>query len=234
MKGACSVLFTRTWYNSDKLPKTGGIVVVSNHMSYMDALLLGEYMIYSGRWPRYLGKAELWKMPVIGWLARQCGQIPVFRRTARAGESLVDAQAALERGGAVTIFPEGTETNDPDYWPMSAQPGAARLALSGGWPIIPIAQWGGQAIMPGGKPTMPRIFPRKRCVVACGDPVSLDDLREYVGTDREAEAVRAATDRVMDALTELLAQLRGEAAPQGRLHYRTGERRASRPTLERR
>lgn len=229
----CSALFGRTWYNSDRLPSTGGIIVASNHMSYMDALILGEYMIWSGRWPRYLGKAELWKMPVIGWLARQCGQIPVHRRTAQASDALVEAQKALEKGAAVTIFPEGTETRDPDYWPMSAHTGVARLALKGNWPLIPVAQWGAQQIMPNGRPTWPRLLPRKHCSVICGEPVDLDDLRPLLGTDQEAEAIRAATDRVMDALTTLLAELRGEQPPaEGRWQARTGERQASRPTPE--
>ena len=229
----CSLLFGRTWYNSDRLPRTGGVIVVSNHMSYMDALILGEYMIWSGRWPRYLGKAELWKIPVIGWLARQCGQIPVFRKSARAGEALVAARAALEAGSAVTIFPEGTETRDPDHWPMSAHTGAARLALQGDWPIIPVAQWGAQLIMPDGRPTWPRLFPRKHCSLVCGDPIDLSDLRAEMGTDREAEAIRAATDRIMDALTHLLAQLRDEQPPtEGRWQHPTGQRVVSRPVLE--
>lgn len=231
----CGALFGRTWYHSERLPKTGGIIIASNHMSYMDALILGEYLIWSGRWPRYLGKAELWKMPVIGWLARQCGQIPVHRRTAKAGEALVEAQRALEKGAAVTIFPEGTETRDPDYWPMSAHTGTARLAMQGGWPLIPVAHWGAQTIMPNGRVTWPRLFPRKHCSVVCGEPVDVSDLVQYLGTDQEPDAIRAATDRVMDALTELLAELRGEQPPAGgRWHRKTSTRTASKPTLERR
>ena len=230
---ACGAFFGRTWYNSDRLPSTGGIVVVSNHMSYMDALILGEYLIWSGRWPRYLGKAELWRMPVIGWLARQCGQIPVHRRTARAGDALLEAQKSLEKGAAVTIFPEGTETSDPEQWPMSAHTGVARLALQGGWPVIPVAQWGAQLIMPHGRVTWPRLLPRKHCSVVCGDPVDLSDLSQYLGTDRETDAVRAATDRVLDALTDLLAELRGERPPSGgRWHHKTSTRVASKPTLD--
>lgn len=230
---ACGTLFGRTWYNSDRLPRTGGIIVVSNHLSYMDALILGEYLIWSGRWPRYLGKAELWTMPVIGWLARQCGQIPVHRRTARAGDALVEAQQALERGAAVTIFPEGTETSDPELWPMSAHTGAARLALQGGWPVIPVAQWGAQRIMPDGRVTWPRLLPRKHCSVVCGDPVDLSDLAQHLGTARESEAVRAATDRVLDALTALLADLRQERPPSGgRWQHKTSTRIPSKPMLE--
>lgn len=229
--GLLSVSSRRTWYNSDKLPRGGGVVVVSNHMSYMDALVLGEYMIWSGRWPRYLGKAELWKVPLIGWLARSAGQIPVQRGSSRAGEALVAAEAALHEGKAVVIFPEGTETRDPDLWPMTGRSGAARLALQGGWPVIPIAQWGANDLMPGPKPTWPRLFPPKKTAVICGDPVDLDDLRPHLGTEQERDAVRAATDRIMDDLTALLAQVRDETPPPGRWHMASSTRVSSRPSL---
>lgn len=223
--GACTVFTRRSWYDSQKLPATGGVIVVSNHMSYMDAPVLGEYLIWSGRWPRYLGKAELWKVPVVGWLARRCGQIPVRRESSRAGEALVAATEALHLGRAVTIFPEGTETHDPELWPMDARTGAARLALQAGRPVVPVAQWGAQLIMPGRRPTFPRLLPRKRVQLVCGDPVDLDDLRPLVGTDEEADAAREATDRIMDALTTLLAGLRGEQPPaDGRWNQAAGRR----------
>ena len=225
-------LTRRTWRDSQKLP-SGGAIAVSNHMSYMDALVLGEYVIWSGRWPRFLGKAELWKVPVVGWLARSCGQIPVHRKSARAGEALIAAEEALHEGKLVTIFPEGTETRDPELWPMSARTGAARLALKGHWPVIPIAQWGANDIMPGPKPTWPRFFPRKDVTVVCGDPVDLSDLYPHVGTDRESEAVRAATDRIMDAVTALLAEIRQEQPPtDGRWDMRVGRRVPGTPYLD--
>lgn len=233
VRGILTLSSRRHWYGSENLPSSGGIVVVSNHMGYMDALILGEYMIWSGRWPRFLGKAELWKVPVVGWLARSCGQIPVHRRSARAGEALNAAEVALVDGKAVTIFPEGTETYDPDLWPMSAHTGAARLALKGNWPVIPIAQWGAHRIMPGRRPTFPRLFPPKDTAVVCGEPVDLDDLRVHVGTPRENEATRAATERIMDAITRLLAELRQEEPPaEGRWNRKLERRVPSQPTLE--
>lgn len=223
--GLCTLALRRSWFDSDKLPTSGGVLVVSNHMSYMDALVLGEYLIWSGRWPRYLGKAELWKVPVVGWLARRCGQIPVYRGSARASEALLGAEAALHEGKAVTIFPEGTETFDPDLWPMDGRTGAARLALRGGWPVVPVAQWGAQQIMPSRRPTWPRLVPRKHCQLVCGDPVDLDDLRALVGTEQEGRATQQATVRIMDALTALLAQLRQEAPPaDGRWNQARGRR----------
>lgn len=235
-------LVSRRWYGSDVLAESvrgddpatpQGIIVVSNHMSYFDALALGEYMIWSGRWPRFLGKAELWKVPVVGWLARSCGQIPVYRKSTKASEALVAAQAALEQGQAVTIFPEGTETSDPLLWPMSAHTGAARLALQGGWPVIVVAQWGAQEVMPGRRPTYPRFWPRKTITLVADGPLDVSDLQPLMGTDQETAAVRAATDRIMDRLTELVAAIRGEHPPtEGRWQHKLGSRAPSRPHLD--
>lgn len=208
------------WDDAAALPATGGMLLVSNHVSYADVLAVGRYVIWSGRWPRYLGKAELWSTPVVGWFARKCGQIPVLRNTAQARDALAPAQAALERGECVGIYPEGGRTRDPDLWPMTARTGVARLALSTGVPVIPTANWGTHLIMPGRRLTWPRLWPRKTIRVVMGDPVPLSDL--YGRTD--VEAMRIATDRIMDAVTTLLEGLRGETRPAGVWDPRKGER----------
>lgn len=197
------------WDGAEQLPATGGVLVVSNHVSYLDVLAVGRYLIWSGRWPRYLGKAELWQTPVVGWFARKCGQIPVLRGTAQAKDSLGPAKAALERGECVGIYPEGGRTRDPDLWPMTARTGVARLALDTGVPVIPTANWGTHLVMPGRKLGIPRIFPRKTVRIVMGDPVDLSDL---VGRT-DARSAREATDRIMAAVTALVAGLRDEPEP---------------------
>ena len=199
------------WDDAASLPPSGGMILVSNHVSYLDVLAVGRYIIWSGRWPRYLGKAELWSTPVVGWFARKCGQIPVQRNSAQARDSLAPAQAALERGECVGIYPEGGRTRDPDLWPQTARTGVARLALATGVPVIPTANWGTHAIMPGRKLSFPRLFPRTTVRVVMGEPVDLADL---VGRT-DVEAMRIATERIMDAVTTLVEQLRGEPRPEG-------------------
>lgn len=208
------------WDDAAALPSSGGMILVSNHVSYADVIAMGRYVIWSGRWPRYLGKAELWSMPVVGWFARKCRQIPVLRDSAQARDALAPAQAALERGECIGIYPEGGRTRDPDLWPMTARTGVARLALATGVPVIPTANWGTHRIMPGRKLTVPRLFPRKRVEVVMGEPVDLADL---VGRT-DVEAMRAATERIMDAVTTLVEQLRGEKRPDGVWDPRKGER----------
>ena len=114
----------RHWAGQEHIPATGPAIVVGNHISNFDPLVLGEYLIYSGRWPRFLGKADIWRVPVLGWVAKQCQQIPVYRDTDRASDSLIHARKALERGQLIALYPEGTITADPDGWPMTGRRGA--------------------------------------------------------------------------------------------------------------
>lgn len=208
------------WDNAEHLPRTGGAIVVSNHISYADPPALAQYLIWRGRWPRALGKSDLWKVPVIGRLARATGQIPVERGTERARDALVHAQDALEAGELIIVYPEGTITADPDTWPMTARPGAARLALKTGYPVIPVGQWGANFIMPGKRPGWPRLWPRRTLVFRTGAPVDLSDLAGRT----DSEAVVAAGVRIMDAVTALVAQIRQADPPEGVYDIRVGAR----------
>ncbi len=142
-------------------------------------------------------------------MIRGAGQIPVYRGTKDASLSLRDAVAAVKAGGCVVIYPEGTCTRDPGYWPMAGKTGVARLALATGAPVIPVAQWGPQEILPyGGK--RPRLLPRKTVHVLAGPPV---DLSAYLGGPATPDVLRAVTDTVMGAVAGLLGELRGEEPP---------------------
>jgi 1-acyl-sn-glycerol-3-phosphate acyltransferase len=200
----------RDWRGQDKIPKTGGVVFVVNHISNVDPLAVGQFLAYSGRWPRFLAKASLFRNPVLGRLLRACGQIPVQRQSAAAGDALAAAVAAVQRGQAVIVYPEGTITSDPDLWPMAGKTGAARIALSTGCPVVPIGQWGAQEIMYGKRISFPRLLPRATLRLTAGDPVLLEDLRS---APPSAAALAAATDRILAAVTALVAALREEPPP---------------------
>lgn len=203
-----SILMRRRWAGQDHVPKTGGAIVAVNHNSYADPLALMHFVYCAGRWPHFLGKAELFRIPVFGRAVRALGQIPVHRGTANAADALRDAKAALERGECVVIYPEGTVTRDPDYWPMAGRTGVARLALETGVPVIPIALWGAQKIL--GRDGRPRVFPRRTVWVVAGPPV---DLSAYDGEAPTIEVLREATYEVMLAVRRLLADIRGEDPP---------------------
>lgn len=213
-------LTRQDWGPADSMPKTGGIVVVTNHISNFDPAVVAHFLVWNGRWPRALGKSEIWKVPLLGRLATACGQIPVERNTSRASNSLVHAEEAIAAGECVLIYPEGTRTADPDMWPMTPRPGAARLALRTGCPVIPVGQWGAQEVMPGKKLVWPRLFPRKTMHFRVGEPVALSDLYGRV----DAVAVEEAGARIMAAITALVAEIRGETPPENRYDIRLGRR----------
>lgn len=203
-------LSRRDWAGQGRLPVSGGVIVVANHISNADPLALGQFLAYSGRWPRFLAKSSLFRVPVLGRLLRGAHQIPVERGGSRAHDALVEARAALEAGRAVVVYPEGTITRDPDLWPMRGHTGAARLALATSCPVIPVGQWGAQEFLRGRELGLPRLWARPTLRVLVGTPVPLDDLRER---PLDAQTLVEATERIMAALTALVEQLRGEQAP---------------------
>jgi 1-acyl-sn-glycerol-3-phosphate acyltransferase len=202
-------LTRRDWRHQDKVPQTGGVIFVANHISNADPLAVGQFLAFSGRWPRFLAKASVFEIPLVGRIVAACGQIPVQRESAQSKDALVVAAQAIEDGRALVIYPEGTITRDPQLWPMKGKTGAARLAFETGCPVVPIGQWGAHELMPGRKPGFPKLFPRKTLRVAAGDPVRLDDLRAQPVTTASLDE---ATTRIMDAVTVLVAELR-EATP---------------------
>jgi 1-acyl-sn-glycerol-3-phosphate acyltransferase len=203
-------LTKRDWRYQDKVPRAGGVIFVANHISNADPLAVGQFLAFSGRWPRFLAKASVFEIPLVGRIIAACGQIPVQRASTHSKDALIPAAQAIEQGRALVIYPEGTITRDPDLWPMRGKTGAARLAFTTGCPVVPIGQWGAQELMPGLKPSIPRLFPRKTLRVAAGDPVQLDDLREKPVT---VATLDQATTRIMDAVAVLVAELRGATPP---------------------
>lgn len=209
VRPALFAMTRRDWQGAEHLPATGGFVAAGNHFSNFDPLTFAHYLYDNGRAPKILAKSSLFRVPVLGWVLRKTGQIPVERQTAAAGRSLSAAVQQLHAGECVVVFPEGTLTRDPDLWPMVGKTGVARLALESRAPVIPIAQWGAQLILPHYSKRF-RPFPPKPVSVHAGPPVDLDDLYDR---PLDAATLREATTRVMDAITVLLEGIRGEQAP---------------------
>ena len=211
--------FTRTdWSGVDKLPQTGGLVIVANHISNTDPLAIGQFLAYSGRWPHFLAKSSLFRVPLFGALLRATEQLPVHRDSRQAGHALTAAVEAVRRGRAMIMYPEGTITHDPDLWPMTGRTGAARIAFESGCPVIPVGQWGAQEIMYGRRIHFPRLLPPKTLRMLVGEPVPLADLRAQPMT---VATLHEATERIMSAITALVSELRAEPAPPTRFDPRT-------------
>jgi len=198
--------------NKEKLPAHGAFVLAPNHYSEFDPLIVAAAVWRLGRAPRFMAKESLFRVPVLGWLMRKTGMVPVARATstAAAKQTIEQSRALVQNERGVIVYPEGTLTRDPDLWPMRGKSGAVRLALAGDIPLIPVAQWGTQQIMGRYQKGLSLWPPRKRVQVLIGDPVDISDLTGRAG---EQTALNEATNRLMNAITALLEELRDEKAP---------------------
>jgi 1-acyl-sn-glycerol-3-phosphate acyltransferase len=202
------VLTRRDWQFPTRIPATGGVLVVANHISNADPGGLGWFVLSgAGRVPRFMGKASLWKVPVLRAFLRGGRMIPVHRGSEDAAGALTHALEALRRGECVVIYPEGTVTKDPEMWPMRARTGVARLALATGVPVVPVGQWGMHRFL--GADGL-HLFRRPRTHLVAGPPV---DLSRYAGVTPDAAVLREVTELIMSRVTALVSELRGEPAP---------------------
>lgn len=212
LKPILNLIVKKDWRGSEFIPRSGGAIVVCNHISYLDPFTFTHFLYNNGRAPRYLGKKAIFDVPIIGWIIRAAGQIPVERESKGASQAFASAITALRAGHLIGIYPEGTLTRDENLWPMTGKTGAARLALMTGVPLIPCASWGPEKVIPRyGKRI--KLFPRTKVSVIAGAPV---DLSPWQGRESDPIALEEATNHVMDRMTELLAQLRGEEPPKMR------------------
>lgn len=203
------VLTKRRWSGGENIPAAGGCVLAVNHISHVDPLTCAHFVYAWGRMVRFLAKAEVFDVPVLGAILRSAGQIPVHRLSKEASASFTSAVEAVRRGECVVVYPEGTITREPDLWPMTGRTGAARIALTADVPVVPVAQWGAQHILPP-YTTRPHLLPRKTIAMRAGPPVDLDDLRHEELTPR---TLSEATNRILDDITALLEDIRGAKAP---------------------
>ena len=198
------------WSGKENIPKTGGIILAPNHLSYADWPAIALFSDgYAKRYPVFMIKSPIFEVKVIGPMMYKFGQLPVFRGRGDAGLVLKKAEEALRAGACVIVYPEGTASRDPDLWPMVGKTGAARLALTTGAPVVPVAQWGAQEVLPYGT-KKPHLFPRKTVRMVAGPPV---DLSAYQGERLAASTLRAATADIMADITALLAKIRQETPP---------------------
>jgi 1-acyl-sn-glycerol-3-phosphate acyltransferase len=198
------------WQGKENFPRTGGVILAPNHLSYADWPTVALFSdAYGHRFPVFMIKSAIFDVPFIGRLLSKVGELPVYRGRGDAGLVLRQAEEALRAGACVIVYPEGTASRDPDLWPMVGKTGAARLALTTGAPVIPIGQWGAQEILPYGTKKL-HLFPRKTVQMVAGPPV---DLSAYAGQRLGASTLQAATDDIMAAITAVLATIRNETPP---------------------
>jgi 1-acyl-sn-glycerol-3-phosphate acyltransferase len=175
---------------TENIPRTGGAIVASNHISYLDFIIVGASGLPSKRLTRFMAKQEIFKHWAAGPLMRGMRHISVDR-SAGAG-AFKTAVKALRHGEVVGVFPEATISLS--FTVKQLKNGAARMAMDAEVPLIPVAVWGGQRIWT--KHRKPKLRRHVRVTVMVGEPLN----------PLPGESVGALTTRLSDAIKDLLTQ----------------------------
>ncbi|MFD5101326.1 lysophospholipid acyltransferase family protein [Streptomyces albidochromogenes] len=166
---------------SENIPRTGGAVLVSNHISYLDFIFSGLGALPQKRLVRFMAKDSVFRHKISGPLMRGMKHIPVDRKRGEA--AYAHALDSLRSGEIIGVFPEATISES--FTLKSFKSGAARMAQEAGVPLIPMALWGTQRIWTKGRP---RNFGRNHIPV----------------TIRVGEPMEAPTDEFAGAITRRL------------------------------
>lgn len=184
----------------ENVPKEGGVILASNHLSFIDSIFLP--LVVSRR-VSFLAKSEYFTGTGLkGWATRQfltaAGQIPIDRSGGKASEdSLNTGLRILGSGGVLGIYPEGTRS--PDAKMYRGRTGVARMVLEAGVPIVPVAMIDTEKAMPTGT----RIPKVRRVGIVIGEPL---DFSRFEGMEGDRFVLRSITDELMYELRKLSDQ----------------------------
>ncbi len=200
LKPLTHALYRPDIQGADNVPRSGGVILASNHLSFIDSFAIP---LAAPRRVRFLAKDDYWTGTGVGGALRRglfesVGAIPVDRRSSRAAQESLDAAlAVLAAGDAFGIYPEGTRSRDGRLY--RGRTGVAFLALTADVPVVPVALSGTGDIQPIGAS-----FPRLANVrVRFGEPLTFTE--RYAGVPH-GRARRQVTDEIMDAIAALSGQ----------------------------
>ncbi|MBA2554969.1 MAG: 1-acyl-sn-glycerol-3-phosphate acyltransferase [Geodermatophilaceae bacterium] len=200
------------------IPKTGGAVLASNHVSYLDFTLCGFAALHSHRLVRFMAKDAVFKNRWVGPLMRGMHHIPVDR--AAGAQAFAAAVRALRAGEVVGLFPEATISQS--FVLKSFKLGAARMAIDAGVPIIPMITWGGQRILTkGGRRSLRR---RRTIMITVGEPIQAGP------TDKAGTLTLQLHTRMAELLADTLARYPDPPDKPGDLWWLPAELGGTAPT----
>jgi len=185
----------------ENVPKEGGFIVASNHLSFFDSLII---QALTPRDVAFFAKAEYFTTPgVKGKLMKtffeSVGSIPVQRGEQAASVAALDSLVdIIEDGSGIGIYPEGTRSRDGKLY--RGRTGVGWLALTTGVPVVPVGLIGTEKLQPAGS----KGFKPAKFHIHYGEPLQFDQL----GRKHPLPQRRQATDRIVDAIAELSGQER--------------------------
>jgi 1-acyl-sn-glycerol-3-phosphate acyltransferase len=181
-----SVVFDLKVYGVRNIPRSGGVLIVSNHQSLLDPPLLGA------RLPRpmsYMAKSELFRNEAFAWLIRRLGAFPVKQGAGDVG-AIKETVNRLQEGRVLNIFPEGSRTESGEVLPM--QPGVGLVVRRAGVPIVPAAICGSYEAWPKGS----RSFRRHPIRIVYGPPIDVSGMKADAVVKLIDRSIRTLFDRL--------------------------------------
>ena len=191
----------RPWVvGHDNIPKSGALIMASNHLSFIDSvflpLMIDRQISFLAKSDYYTGKG------LKGWFTRtflkSAGMLPIDRSGGKASEaSLLTGLGVLAKGEVLGIYPEGTRS--PDGRLYRGRTGVARMILEGNVPVIPVAMIGTEKVMRIGQ-RLPKVM---RIGIVIGEPL---DFSRFHGMESDRFILRSITDEIMYELSQLSGQ----------------------------
>lgn len=188
--------FRWRYFNPERVPLTGPVILASNHASFIDPPLVGAAL---HRGLSYLARDTLFRFPGVGWLLRAWDAVPVDREGGGAA-GLRKILDALQSGRATIVFPEGTRTRNGSL--QKARTGIGLLVLKSDAPVVPVRVFGTYAAY-GRHQRLPR---PAAVAVKYGQPMMFEGLRTEARSCPKArlkEIYQEVTDQIMAAIASL-------------------------------
>jgi 1-acyl-sn-glycerol-3-phosphate acyltransferase len=194
-----SVYFRWRVFTPEHVPKTGPVILASNHSSFLDPMLVGAGV---PREINYLARESLFRFPVLGWVLHKWQAVPVNRE----GGGAKGLKAILDRllaGGAIILFPEGTRSSDGNLQP--ARSGVGLTVIKSTAPVVPVRVFGTFDAY-----SRHMRFPRpRRVAVKYGEPINFENLRfeaKACTKERLKEIYQEVADEIMKQIARLEMQ----------------------------